>query len=144
MKPYFLALAAAALLLAAPARAQEDLIATQLDSATVLMAGSGYQPLSDVVRGTLPAGEDEEFPVELRAGVRYVILGVCDGGCSDVDLVLVDAAGGEAGADRELDDVPVVSFQAPADGRYVVKVEMATCGTGNCGYGVRVYHAPAQ
>lgn len=143
MKKYLLALAAA-LLIAAPAGAQEDLIASQLDSAAVLMAGSGYQPLSDAVRGTLPPGEDEEFPLELRAGVRYVILGVCDGGCSDLDLVLVDAAGGEAGADREMDDVPIVAFQAPADGRYVVKVEMATCGTANCGYGVRVFHAQGQ
>lgn len=144
MKPYLLALAAAALLLASPARAQDDLIATQLDSATVLMTGSGYQPLSDAVRGTVPAGEDEEFPLEVRAGVRYVVLGVCDRGCSDLDLVLVDAAGAEAGADREMDDVPIVSFQAPADGRFTVKVQMAACSTGSCVYGVRVFHAPGQ
>jgi hypothetical protein len=141
MKPFALALAAAAALLCAvPAQAQ-DLIATQLDSAAVLMRNQGYQPMSDAVRGDLPAGEDEEFAVELRSGTRYVVVGVCDGSCSDLDLVLVNAAGGESAADRELDDVPVVTFQADADGRFVVKVEMATCGSAQCEYGVRVFRA---
>ena len=142
MKPLALALAlaiAAALLCPAPAQAQEDPVATQLDSIAVLLATPGFQPLQDVVRGTLPSGEDEAFPLEVRAGTRYVIVGVCDRGCTDLDLALVNAAGTEAAADRGWTKVPFVSFEAVEDGRFTVKVEMAACGTGHCEYGVRVF-----
>lgn len=140
MTPHALVLAiAGALLCAAPAQAQEDLIATQLDSVAVLLAGAGFQPLHDIIRGTLPTGEDEAFPLETLAGTRYVIVGVCGRACTDLDLALVNAVGAEVGADRGWTNVPFVSFEAAADGRYTVKVEMATCGTGRCEYGVRVF-----
>jgi hypothetical protein len=52
------------------------------------MAGQGFAPSDDPVMGTLAQGDDEEFEVELESGNQYFVVGVCDGGCSDLDLVL--------------------------------------------------------
>ena len=135
--------AGAALLFASPAAAQDawmSQVAAQLDAVIEALDAEGLSEATEPVGGALAEGAGEDVEFELAAG-SYAIVGVCDADCSDLDLVLVNASGGESAADRELDDVPVVTFQADADGRYVVKVEMATCGTERCEYGVRVFHA---
>lgn len=140
MKLSLLALAAAAVALAsAPAHAQPAIVRTQLDSAIVLMAGQGFAPADEPVVGTLAQGGDEEYELDLRSGVSYFIVGVCDGGCSDLDLVLSDASGEEVDSDRELDDVPMLALEAERTGSYVLSVQMATCSSSQCHYGVRVF-----
>ncbi|HEX6372963.1 MAG TPA: hypothetical protein VF006_28830 [Longimicrobium sp.] len=138
MKLPYIALAAAAVaLLATPAQAQPGIVATQLDSAVVLMAGQGFTPIDNAVTGTLPQGEDEEFELDLEAGRQYFVVGVCDGGCSDLDLVLTQGDN-EVEADRELDDVPMLAIQGQS-GSFVLSVQMATCSSSQCHYGVRVF-----
>ena len=139
MKLPFVALAAlAAALIAAPAQAQEQIVTTQLDSAVVLMAGQGFTPADDAVRGSLDQGEDEEFELELEAGTQYFVVGVCDGDCEDMDLVLTDGDGDEVEADREMDDVPMLAIEGQS-GSFVLSVQMATCNVNPCYYGVRVF-----
>ena len=140
MKLPFIALAAvAAALVSTPAQAQDDIVTTQLDSAVVLMRGQGFTPADEPVRGQLAQGDDEEFELELESGTQYFVVGVCDGGCSDLDLVLTDGSGEEVEADRELDDVPMLAIQGQS-GSFVLSVQMATC-SGQCGYGVRVFRS---
>jgi hypothetical protein len=140
MKLPYIALAAAAVaLLSTPAHAQPGIVTTQLDSAVVLMGGNGFVPADDAVRGTLPEGEDEEFELELEAGTQYFVVGVCDGGCSDLDLVLT-RGDDEIEADRELDDVPMLAIQNQS-GTFVLSVQMATCSSNECHYGVRVFRS---
>jgi hypothetical protein len=139
MKLPFIALAAiAAALVSAPAQAQEEIVTTQLDSAAVLMAGQGFTPADDAVRGALDDGEDEEFELELEAGTQYFVVGVCDGDCSDLDLVLTDSDGEEVEADREMDDVPMLAIEGQS-GTFVLSVQMADCSADPCYYGVRVF-----
>lgn len=138
MKLSFIALAAvAAALLADPAQAQREVVITQLDSAIVLMAGNGFSPSDDPVMGTLPQGEDEEFEVELDSGSDYFVVGVCDSGCSDLDLVLTRGSD-EVEADREMDDVPMLTLEGQG-GSFVLSVQMATCSSSECHYGVRIF-----
>jgi hypothetical protein len=139
MKLPFIALAAiTAALVSAPAQAQEEIVTTQLDSAVVLMAGQGFTPADDAVRGALDQGEDEEFELELEAGSQYFVVGVCDGDCEDLDLVLTDGDGEEVEADREMDDVPMLAIEGQS-GTFVLSVQMATCTANPCYYGVRVF-----
>ena len=139
MKLPFIALAAiAAALVSAPAQAQEEVVTMQLDSAAVLMAIEGFTPADDAVRGSLDQGEDEEFELELEAGTQYLVMGVCDGDCSDMDLVLTDSDGDEVEADREMDDVPMLAIEGQS-GTFVLSVQMATCSANPCYYGVRVF-----
>lgn len=140
MKLSFIAIAAAAVaLVSTPAHAQPEIIATQLDSAVVLMGGNGFVPVDNAVTGTLPQGEDEEFELELEAGTQYIVVGVCDGGCSDLDLVLT-RGDDEVEADRELDDVPMLAIENQS-GTFVLSVQMATCSSSQCHYGVRVFRS---
>ncbi len=141
MKLRSLLLAAAALLVATTAEAQANIVRTQLDSAVVLMRGQGFVPLDDAVTGTLATGADEEFEIDLEAGVTYMVVGVCDGGCSDLDLVLSDDDGDEMEADREMDDVPMLAIENTRNVEAVLKVQMATCSTAQCHYGVRVFRS---
>lgn len=138
MKLSFIALAAvAAALLADPAQAQREIVTTQLDSAVVLMAAQGFAPSDNPVMGTLPQGEDEEFEVELDSGSQYFVVGVCDAGCEDLDLVLT-RGDDEIEADRELDDVPMLAIEQQS-GTFVLSVQMANCESAQCHYGVRIF-----
>jgi hypothetical protein len=134
-------MAAAALLVSTAAEAQPNIIRTQLDSAVVLMRGQGFVPVDDAVTGTLATGADEEFEIDLEAGVTYMIVGVCDGGCSDLDLVLSDDDGDEMEADREMDDVPMLAIENTRNVEAVLSVQMATCSSAQCHYGVRVFRS---
>lgn len=142
MKLPFIALAAvAAALVAVPEQAQaQDIVTTQLDSAVVLMGGRGFTPADEPVRGALAQGDDEEFELDLEDGTEYVVVGVCDGDCSDLDLVLTDDEGEEVESDRAMDDVPVLTISGQS-GSFVLSVQMATCSASRCGYGVRVFRS---
>jgi hypothetical protein len=140
MKLPIIALAvAAAALFSAPAQAQRAIVTTQLDSAVVLMRGQGFSPTDEPVLGTLAQGANEEFELDLEAGSQYFVVGVCDGGCSDLDLVLTRGSD-EVEADRELDDVPMLAIQGQS-GSFVLSVQMATCTSSECHYGVRVFRS---
>ena len=75
----------------------------------------------------------------LEAGRRYVIEGVCDGDCDDVDIVVRNAAGGVVASDRAADDEPVVEFVPDASGPYTVSVHLASCSTSVCEVGANVF-----
>jgi len=128
--------AAAAVLLAAPVRAQD--VTQQLAEADSLLRAQGMTPTGEPVVGTLAAEQETEFTVEMQAGVRYTLLGVCDGGCSDMDLSLADERGRVIVEDLAPDDVPVLVVE-DASGTYTVKVRMAACSTATCQYGVRTF-----
>jgi hypothetical protein len=138
--PYIALAAIACALLSTPAQAQPGIVTTQLDSAVVLMGGNNFVPVDDAVTGTLGEGEDEEFELDLEAGNQYFVVGVCDGGCSDMDLVLTNSSGQEVEADREMDDVPMLAIEGQS-GSFVLSVQMATCSSDECHYGVRVFRS---
>ena len=143
MKLPVLALAAlaAALVFAAPApvAAQRTVEQAQLDSTAVLMRGRGYRPQDEFVHGSMNQGADEEFELSLEGGKEYVIVGFCDGDCTDVDLVLTSASGAEVDSDVAADDYPVVMVEPGRSGTYNLKVVMAACSVEPCFYGVGVF-----
>jgi hypothetical protein len=112
---------------------------TQLVEASVVFAGEGYVSTHELVTGQLHDGSSELIELQLDAGVQYVILGVCDADCSDLDLVLRDRSGSVVDSDYQVDDVPVVAVQPRQTGIYTVEVSMASCSQEPCRYGVGVY-----
>jgi hypothetical protein len=141
MKLPVIALAAlgAALLFAAPAAAQPQIIRTQLDSAGVLMSGNGFRLQDDIVSGDLRTGQDEQFELELEGGKTYIIVGVCDGDCSDLDMALTTAAGADVSSDFQDDDVPMVTVEVERGATYNLMVRMAACSVEPCAFGVGVF-----
>ena len=141
MKLPVIALAAmgAALLFAAPAHAQPEIIRTQLDSAASLMGNQGFRLQDNIVHGDLRQGQDEAFELELEGGKTYIIVGVCDGDCSDLDMALTTAGGDDVDSDYELDDVPMVMVEVARNATYNLTVRMAACSVEPCGFGVGVF-----
>ena len=66
-----------------------------------------------------------------------LFLGLCDNGCTDLDLVLLDAGGATLDSDQLADAYPIVTAREP--GSYTIEVRMAACADGPCRYGVQAY-----
>jgi hypothetical protein len=129
---------------AAPASAPtapNTLVRLQLDSAVVGMRSEGFALQGNYRRGMLRNGGDAAISLALRGGYQYVIMGVCDGDCDDLDLLLTDARGDAVDSDFGLDDVPIVMADVARRARYTVTVTMASCTVETCGYGVAVFRA---
>jgi hypothetical protein len=135
-----LAIMGAVLSFAAPAPAYaQDIIRTQLDSAASLMGNEGFSKQDEFVTGDLRQGQDEEFELELQGGKTYIIVGVCDGDCSDLDMALSTTSGEGVDSDYEEDDVPMVMVEVAQGATYTLMVRMAACSIEPCGFGVGVF-----
>lgn len=93
-----------------------------------------------VYMGSLRESSSETLTVDLEAGVSYLILGVCDEDCDDLDLELFQ---GSTAVDEDMgsDDFPVVRVEPSADRTYRLRVTMASCDEAPCRYGIAVYEA---
>jgi hypothetical protein len=137
--------AALALLLAAPAGAQDQSsqqVTRLLDAATQSYAPKGYRPDSTSRSGALREGATERVAFHLSGGGINSIIGVCDTSCSNLDLVLYDAAGHVVDKDVLDDDAPIVSWTG-ASTNLTVEVEMVKCAMSSCRYGLRAFLKPA-
>ena len=140
-------LAAALLLLGgaeAEAQSWRELVGLQLDGAAELFEGQGYATGNVLQRnqvvGVLDAGGRSYIEVDLEGGVEYLITGVCDQDCSDLDLYLHQSDGFQSlASDVEVDDVPIIMYTAPHTGGYLLGISMEDCEASICYFGVRVY-----
>ncbi len=100
---------------------------------------SGARPAAQA-RGAMAAETMTDHTLNLRAGKSYVIIGMCDEGCSDMDFAIFGPDGTNLGSDTQDDDTPVVILESvSANGQYTAKVLMAACGAATCNYQVRAY-----
>ncbi len=139
--PIYIVLAAMALLpIQAAAQSQwEQQVLDQIGTASGLFAPEGYAMVGDAHMGSLYDESSEDFQLTLQAGVHYVLLGVCDNDCPDIDLVLLDGAGNEIGSDYKEDAFPLVEVTPPRTVSYRVHVYMADCTSEPCFYGVGLF-----
>jgi hypothetical protein len=135
------AIAALALTGAAGAASAQDVTGAALVDYVFseLEAQFGIAPASGAT-GRLAAGASTTGTFTVTSGAAYIVIGACDEGCSDIDLVVRDSSGNEVGRDEEDDDAPMVVIPAGSGGRYTFEAQMVTC-TSNCHFGVRSYNA---
>lgn len=117
----------------------EKQVRTQLQQAAQKLGQQGLELTHTIHIGMLKQGEAEDVPVDLVGGARYVVVGVCDNDCKDLDLALRDRSGREVDRDVERDDYPMVAVQPSRDERYSVRALMAQCGSNPCRYGFGVF-----
>jgi hypothetical protein len=117
-------------------------IRNQLTQANQIAQGQGYSPIGEPATGAIQDDTQEDVAVNLTSGGNYLMVGVCDQDCSDVDLRLIAPDGNEIEQDVLADDTPVLEFRAPATGQYRARVIMATCDQNPCAYGVALYSKP--
>ena len=113
-------------------------IRQQLDFASELWEEQGYEYIDDL-RDKLAEDDHDTLSVELDRKTNYVLVGVCDTDCDDLDITVYDDDGDEVVTDDQSDDVPIVQFRAPYSGEYEIKVTMYDCGANVCYYGVALY-----
>lgn len=118
----------------------------QLQQQTVLRSGEGFANLPeqgfsliDVPKTELLAAESAStVSLNLAPGSEYVVLGVCDNDCSDLDLALIKG-GIELAKDTEEDDWPYLKVTPTSSPDYDIKVSMHSCSTATCGYQLSIW-----
>lgn len=117
----------------------EKQVRQQIDKAGEELRTQGFTLTHQVFTGSLEPRKTENVVFELERGGTYVILGVCDTDCRDLDLELRDEGGRAVDDDVEADDAPVVAVTPAAAGRYTVRAIMADCASSPCRYGLGVF-----
>jgi len=114
-------------------------VRNQLSRAATTAAQQGLRLMADPYVGSLRQGASTDLSINLNAGRSYMMVGVCDQDCSDVDLRLFDPSGNEVDSDLLADDVPIVDTRPARSGTYRVRVIMTACRTEPCRFGVGLY-----
>ncbi len=99
---------------------------------------AGYIPVIED-GGRLIHGASETYTVTLEAGRTYILMGVCDEDCLDLDMELYDGYGNLISRDDSEDDVPTVEVSVTNGGDFTLQVTMFECNENPCYYGVGLY-----
>ncbi|NEU75539.1 hypothetical protein PI95_024010 [Hassallia byssoidea VB512170] len=99
----------------------------------------GYSLSHEPMIDALYHGRSDYITINLRAGTSYGIVGVCDRDCRDLDIALYDSRGNLITSDLQDDDIPAITLTPSRSGTYRVRVDMASCNTNACYYGIGVF-----
>jgi hypothetical protein len=116
----------------------EQQVLQQLQQASSAFISAGYTPII-ADGGSLAQGETMTYTVTLQTGASYMLMGVCDQDCMDLDLALYDGYGYLISTDKTEDDLPVVDLTVATGGDFTLQVTMYQCSEAICYYGVGVY-----
>lgn len=113
-------------------------VAAQLEAVRADIA-EDFEASSDVLVGELEASSEKDLTISVRSDVEYVVIGMCDADCADLDLTIYDGEDEEVAADIEVDDYPVLRFTPTDDGVWTIQVSMVDCDADTCVFGVQGY-----
>lgn len=141
MKPLAIAIIAAATALPTLAAADqwESQVREYFTYAETVLNDGGYRAGTDIFMDRLRQNESDRLTVTIGSPGNFLLLGLCDADCPDLDLKIYDSRGALVGQDTEVDSTPIVEFYAPTRGDYTLEVLMYRCTTEPCRYGVRLY-----
>ena len=105
----------------------------------VAKQGGWLDPLSEVLSGSLYAGETEEIAIPVGSRGTLWLVGACDDDCFDLDVALVSPAGDTLYTDENPDAWPVAFAHASSPGDYTAVVSMYECSIEPCGYAVQAF-----
>jgi len=111
----------------------------QLQKAYSDISDSSSFQLNNYIIGKLADGGTDTWTFPLERGKEYLIIGVCDNDCSDVDLAVKGGNGNVIVKDEEVDDTPVTRFRVTSSGRFTVEVTMADCRDQPCFFGFGLF-----
>jgi hypothetical protein len=112
-------------------RAQLDVLREHAASGGLRVLGEPHIGWIDETYNT-----NDEPRFTLPASGQFVLVAVCDGNCTDVDLVVLDRERRRLGADLEPDDRPAVEFSGARGDVVMGRVTIPGCGVDQCAYGV--------
>ncbi|ASC71194.1 hypothetical protein XM38_021460 [Halomicronema hongdechloris C2206] len=100
---------------------------------------NGFDLTHEPYLGQLADNTQEPITLDLRGGVSYGIIGVCDSDCGDMDLELYDENGNLIDSDTETDAMPIVEVTPQWDGPFTINVIMPNCAAPYCYYGLGAF-----
>ncbi|MBD2606768.1 hypothetical protein H6G81_20075 [Scytonema hofmannii FACHB-248] len=137
------AISASLLVAATPVRADNREyiyeVRNQLIEKAIASGLRGYSLTHEPMIDALDHGRSNYITVNLSAGTSYGMVGVCDRDCRDLDISLYDSRGNRIASDLGDDDIPAITINPSRSGTYQVKVDMASCNTQACYYGIGVF-----
>jgi len=92
----------------------------------------GYELDNDLLSGAVGRGASDINTLDLRSGVEYAIIAVCDEECTDIDLRITSPTDSVLAEDVNPDDNPIIEFTAPETGAYSLDMIMFNCRSGSC------------
>ena len=116
----------------------EQQVLQQLGEASMAFTSVGYIPIIED-GGKLDQGSSETYTAPLETGHTYILMGVCDEDCLDLDMALYDGYGNLISRDDSEDDVPTVEVTVTQGGDFTLEVTMYNCNQNPCYYGVGLY-----
>ncbi|MGD8321769.1 MAG: S1C family serine protease [Gemmatimonadota bacterium] len=99
----------------------------------------GYVQSHDPYTDELDEGDSNTVTLDFTTTGRYLIAGVCDIDCTDLDLDILDVTGEVAVQDVEPDSRPTLVVDVMHTGTYKVHVYMVSCGVEPCVYTLQAY-----
>jgi hypothetical protein len=100
---------------------------------------AGYRPTHEPFISDIGNGGYDDIAVNLQKGKSYVISGLCDQDCGDLDLEIYDVNGNLINSDVEMDDYPILLVQPRQNTRFTIRTHMAQCSNAPCRYGIGVF-----
>jgi len=122
-----------------PDQAFRAQVGEQLVAVSQRVGLNGYTLTHDPYLGQLEDNTQAQITLDLRGGITYGIVGVCDNDCGDIDLELYDENGNLIASDTETDAIPVVEVTPQWDGPFVINVIMPNCAAPYCYYGLGTF-----
>ncbi|QLE56496.1 hypothetical protein [Nostoc sp. TCL26-01] len=125
-------------------RAEDDTeyiyqVGEQLETKAFALGLGNYTLTHEPTIDTLREGRSQYININLRAGISYGIVGVCDSDCADLDIAMTDERGNLIASDLEEDDIPAITLNPDRSGNYRIWVNMANCNSNTCYYGIGVF-----
>lgn len=114
-------------------------VRSQLDQAHASLTQAGFERVSPDHTGLLNTGEAAFVALPALRDSQYAVIGVCDGDCDALGLLIYNASDYEVAGDRARGTSAVVQLRPRAPERYRVKVVMTECRVNPCWYGVALY-----
>jgi hypothetical protein len=129
----------------ASAQNNRDLVIQQMEASQAYAESQGLQNVAlrsgGPMIGSLGQSGRVELEIALESGRDYFIAAFCDYGCDDIDLALLDKEMDVLDSDYLTDDTPVLTVTASHDGPHMLRVDMASCQTTSCLFGVVMFES---
>ncbi len=118
----------------------EALVRIKLAAAALLLSIVDAHLTYDPYIGTLDDNTYRDIRVTLHKGVSYVLLGVCDDDCRNLNMKLYDEDGQFVGADTGPGSTADLEIQPRHTQDFILRMIMKRCNREPCYYGLGVYN----
>jgi hypothetical protein len=103
-----------------------------------ILEESGWEGTDHYEVGQLATGKVDRLSVTLERD-NYIVVGVCDDDCIDLDIYVLDSDGDIIAQDILDDAEPMPEFEVTRRGTYHFGTSMESCSTDTCIYALKLY-----